>query len=63
MTNKDIIALCESSKYSLICISKEMDDFIHKKMALQKNIMLFPKRLTESKAKITQTCMLHLTKP
>lgn len=30
MTNKDVIALCESSKYSLICISKEMDDFIHK---------------------------------
>ena len=30
MTNKDVIALCESSKYSPICISKEMDDFIKK---------------------------------
>lgn len=30
MTNQEIITHCESSKYHLVVISKEMDDFIKK---------------------------------
>lgn len=30
MTNEDVIKVCESAYFHIICISKEMDDFIKK---------------------------------
>lgn len=30
MTNEEVIKLCESTKFHLVCISKEMDEFIKK---------------------------------